>query len=528
MAADDLGIGEALATSPSALAVRARSELVATLDAAEDYETLGRGAGLAGFLAMVDRMLDEDEDVEVAPPDPLSPAVRLLTIHSAKGLEFGHVVVTGVADGALPNVRATGCEVTRSGRASVPDALRRDGDRASPTLWDPRAVDAHVAGYRAEGADEQRRLFYVAVTRARESVLVTSSTWVWAAGGLPRKTAVKASYLAELRAAGFAVEAVGPPAPAANPLEPLVLFDPPAASTPTPLERALVDGRPLGGPLAPPVAVRVAAVREVAASLVTREEAARRVAPAPPREHTVTDLVLAARCPVAYARRRVLGLPHAPSEAARRGTLVHRWLEERAWALQEGADPALVARPWQAAALLPLLPADGALPRRPVLDDDAGADAVADDPPEPVGSDREADRLADRFLATPYAGRVPEAAELPLVLTIGGAYVRGTLDLLYGSPSPSGEGAWEVVDLKTGPAPADEAGWLQLEAYALAVADGGRDLGAATLTFLSLAGRSARAVSRPARPRDEIVASLRAALAATVGPYGCGGCRWCG
>jgi hypothetical protein len=206
--------------------------------------------------------------------------------------------------------------------------------------------------------------------------------------------------------------------------------------------------------------------------------------------------------------------------------LVHRWLEERAWALQEGADPALVARPWQAAALLPLLPEDGASRRRPTIDADAGADGPVDDPPEPVGSDAEADRLADRFLASPYAGRVPEAAELPLVLTIGGAYIRGTADLLYGAPA-GGADEWEVVDLKTGPAPTDEAGWLQLEAYALAVADGGRSLGAATLTFLSLSGRRATAVSRPARSRAEIVASLQAALQGTRGPYACDGCRWC-
>jgi DNA helicase-2/ATP-dependent DNA helicase PcrA len=243
-------------------------------------------------------------------------------------------------------------------------------------------------------------------------------------------------------------------------------------------------------------------------------------------EHTVTDLVLAARCPVAYARRRVLGLPQAPSGAARRGTLVHRWLEERAWALQEGADPMLVPRPWQAAALLPLLPVD---PGRAaaVVDADAGADAAVDDPPEPVGSDAEADRLADRYLATPYASRVPAAAELPLVLTIGGQYVRGTADLLFVAADGGADADWEVVDLKTGPPPADDAAWLQLESYALAIADGGRPLDRATLTFLALGGRRVSVSSRPARPRARIVADLRAALEATRRPATCPGCPWC-
>jgi len=532
LAADDLGISDALATSPSPQAVRARSELVATVDAAEEYETMRRGAGLAGFLAMVDRMLDEEEDVEVAPPDPLSPAVRLLTIHSAKGLEFSHVVVAGVVDQALPNTRATGCDVTKSGRAAVPDDLRRDRARRSPEPWDVAAVTAHVDDYRMEAADEQRRLFYVAVTRARRHVLLTRSTWVWAADGGPKKAAAKSSYFDELTAAGHTVQGHGLPAPAANPLAPLVRFDPPVRTPPSPLEEALTTGAGVerfasdeAEHAADDLARRLGAVRAVAAGLLEREAAERAVPPAPPTEHTVTDLVLAARCPVAYARRRVLGLPQAPSEAVRRGTLVHRWLEERAWALQEGVDPGLVPRPWQAAALLPLLPVDG----RPVataVDPDAGADAAVDDPPEPVGSDTEADRLADRFLRTPYAHRVPVAAELPLVLTIGGAFVRGTADLLFAGDTDDPD-AWEVVDLKTGAPPADDAGWLQLEAYALAIADGGRPLDRAALTFLSLGGGRTTVVSRPARPRDVIVADLRAALAATRPPASCAGCRWC-
>jgi hypothetical protein len=175
-----------------------------------------------------------------------------------------------------------------------------------------------------------------------------------------------------------------------------------------------------------------------------------------------------------------------------------------------------------------LLPVVGTRAATPAIDPDAGAGAAVDDPPEPVGSDAEADRLADRFLRTPYAARVPEAAELPVVLTVGGAFVRGTADVVYGD-GPDGGVGWEVVDLKTGPAPTDDAGWLQLEAYALAVADdGGRRLDDATLSFVSLAGRRASIASRRPRPRDEIVTSLRAALAATAGPYTCAGCRWCG
>lgn len=519
LVADDLGITDALATSPAAAAVRARSELLATLEAAEEYEAMARGAGLAGFLTMIDRMLEEDEDVEVAPPDPLSPAVRLLTIHSAKGLEFGHVVVTGVVDSVLPNAQATGAEVTASGRATVPHDLRRDGDRRSPALWDHQAVAASVDAHRAEAADEQRRLFYVAATRARMSLLLTGSSWTWGADGSPKAKPSTSSYFRELEAAGFTVESDGAPRPDANPLPPLVLFDPPPAPAIGPLERAVVAGEAITTDR--PDGARREAVDALATTLLARRRAEQTRPPAPPAEHTVTDLVLAARCPAAYRRRRVLGVPAPPSPAARRGTQVHRWLEERSWALQEGGDPSMVPRPWQAAALLPLLPPEHGR-RRATVDDDAGAGGPVDDPAEPVASDAEADALADRFERSPYALVVPEATELPVVLTVGGAYVRGTADLVFRD-----EAGWEVVDLKTGPAPADDAGWLQLEAYALALADSGRDLGDARLTFLSLAGPRAVAATRRARSRAEVVASLASALASTAGPYRCDGCTWC-
>lgn len=515
--ADDVGVTDALATSPAVQAVRATSELLATVEAAEEYEALGRGTGLAGFLTMIDRMLDEDEDVEVAPPDPLSPAVRLLTIHSAKGLEFDHVIVTGVVDTALPNAQATGAEVKASGRSSVPHDLRRDGATSSPALWDPTAIAASVAAHRDEASDEQRRLFYVAVTRARTSVLLTRSTWGWAADGSPRARRSTSSYFDELDRAGFAIEPDDTPIPDTNPLPPLVLFEPAPPATIGPIERAVVAGEAIE------VAdeERAGDVERTAQALLAREREERTAPPAPPREPTVTDLVLAARCPAAYGRERVLGLPHAPSPAARRGAQLHRWLEERSWALQEGGDPSLVARPWQSAALLPLLPSEHGR-RRATVDDDAGAGGPVDDPAEPIASDAEADRLADRFERSPYATRVPDAAELPLVLTVGGAFVRGTADLVF-----TDESVWEVVDLKTGVAPTDDAGWLQLEAYALALADSGRDLRRARLSFLSLSGARAAVTTRAARPRAEILGSLRAALAATAGPYRCDGCAWC-
>lgn len=80
-------------------------------------------------------------------------AVRLLTAHRSKGLEWRVVVIAGVQEGSWPDVR-------RRGSLLQNDRLGRDG------LVAPPSTSALVA--------EERRLFYVAATRAKERLVVTA------------------------------------------------------------------------------------------------------------------------------------------------------------------------------------------------------------------------------------------------------------------------------------------------------------------------------------------------------------------
>ena len=80
-------------------------------------------------------------------------AVRLLTAHRSKGLEWRIVVVAGVQEGSWPDLR-------RRGSLLQADRLGRDG------LVEPPTTTAMLA--------EERRLFYVAVTRARQRLIVTA------------------------------------------------------------------------------------------------------------------------------------------------------------------------------------------------------------------------------------------------------------------------------------------------------------------------------------------------------------------
>ena len=93
----------------------------------EDGKTLIEATQSIALLSMLD---DQDEDVD---------AVRLSTLHAAKGLEFGHVFLVGVEEGLLPH------------------AGSEDDD---PAL-------------RSQRIEEERRLMYVGVTRAQRSLSIS-------------------------------------------------------------------------------------------------------------------------------------------------------------------------------------------------------------------------------------------------------------------------------------------------------------------------------------------------------------------
>jgi DNA helicase-2/ATP-dependent DNA helicase PcrA len=99
------------------------------------------------FLAPNLDITDPDDDSNDVDPD--REAVRVLTVHRAKGLEFDTVFVCGLVDGRFP-VRS------RPAVLSLPGELLRDA----------AAEDKALA--------EERRLFYVAITRARNELVLTS------------------------------------------------------------------------------------------------------------------------------------------------------------------------------------------------------------------------------------------------------------------------------------------------------------------------------------------------------------------
>ncbi|WP_433327456.1 ATP-dependent helicase [Spirillospora sp. CA-294931] len=93
---------------------------------------------------------------------PQGEAVRILTAHRSKGLEWDVVVVAGVQEGVWPDVRLRGSLLGIEELVEHAAGNQADGSAAAG------------ASMAAKMLDEERRLFYVAVTRARKRLVVTA------------------------------------------------------------------------------------------------------------------------------------------------------------------------------------------------------------------------------------------------------------------------------------------------------------------------------------------------------------------
>ena len=107
--------------------------------------------------------VEPDAPVEGVEPD----AVRLMTVHAAKGLEFPVVCLADL--GRQPNARTP--DLLLDGERVGVRLMRLDGERSTPAL----AYDELCAERRAREAEEEDRILYVAMTRARELLLLSGS-----------------------------------------------------------------------------------------------------------------------------------------------------------------------------------------------------------------------------------------------------------------------------------------------------------------------------------------------------------------
>lgn len=359
-----------------------------------------RGPDLRGFLDLVDRMAEAgDQDPgEATVIDPDLNAVRLATIHSAKGQEFPAVVIADASHG-LPAVHPA-VLVDRQGGAGIRIA-RVGGDPVRALGYDARRAEAQAAA-----AAEERRITYVAATRAERHLAVVGRSSA-------RRNTDDAAFTV-LR--GALDPGAGPVSelPGGGRVALVREEVPPAAGDGRRPRLAPPEPRPAEAPrIAPPPAADPVAGRRLSfTGLATLGTCARRF-------HLEHERGLRGRPGAVAPVPRPGGGRAGAWAAAALGDLVHRALAAHGWG---GPAP---APGWAAAA------------------------ARAAGLPASAADEARAEHLVARALSGPAADRIraapSRAAEQPFAIAVAGAVLTGAIDLLV----DEGDGRAMVVDWKT-------------------------------------------------------------------------------
>lgn len=492
-----IGIEAQARTRSSEVGGAGREHLDAFADVVSGYanRTSATLTGLLSFLAAAEHVENglAPGEIEVAPD-----RVQILTVHSAKGLEWEVVAVPHLTAGVFPSTQASATWL--GSVAELPPALRGDrafdGESADGVpvlgledLYNRKDLEDAITGHKkalgTRRLDEDRRLFYVALTRTERALFVSGHHWT-ETGSEPKGPSPFLLELEELVSAAasapgksLGVIDVWAPAPDDGSENPLTATPRTAMWPRDPLGRRRAD-----------VERGADSVREALADLDKPGPAESESAPDPlddpdnwaadvdallaernarvsgtadvelPAQLSVSQLVDLAADPDELAARLRRPLPFPPNPLARRGTAFHAWVEQR----------------FGATRLLDFDELPGAA--------DTG-----------VGTETELALLQDAFLRSPWADRNPVEVEVPFETSVAGTVLRGRIDAVFADP----DGGWTVIDWKTGAEPSaanEKAVVMQLAAYRLAWAE-------------LMAARQAQVTGRPADlPLDKVRAAF--------------------
>jgi DNA helicase-2/ATP-dependent DNA helicase PcrA len=138
----------------------------------DSFRDRSRDHSLPKFMEYLELVLLSETEEEVAQVDEIEAAVQVMTIHQAKGLEFDSVFVPALVEGRLPQPH-------RGDRFRIPAQL------------------AGETGGREDQVAEERRLLYVAMTRARTRLHLS-----WADSYEGSRTWRRSRFLDEIETAG--------------------------------------------------------------------------------------------------------------------------------------------------------------------------------------------------------------------------------------------------------------------------------------------------------------------------------------
>jgi len=415
------------------------------------------GATVPGLLAYLDAAEQVENGLAPAEASVATDRVQILTVHAAKGLEWQVVAVPHLSGRVFPSTASQRTWLTDAG--DLPPLLR--GDRATASGLGVPVLDTsdvndrkrlsdkisdHKRSLEQRRIDEERRLLYVALTRAEDTLLLSGHHW----GVSEAKPRGPSEFLSELKDIIETSEAAGDPCGVIEHWAPT-----PADGTPNPLRDRAIEAiwptdpagpqrthldngavmvtKAMSGDLDPNADDVHGWVADVDALLAERDRATDAPITPLPTQLSVSTLVELSRDPDAVAQRLRRRLPTRPDPHALLGTAFHDWVQ----------------RFFHAERLFDLDDLPGAVDR------DAGA----------------ADELAElqaAFAVSPWAARTPVDVEVPFDMVIGGRVVRGRIDAIFADD----DGGTTVVDWKTGDPPdtpeAKQHAAIQLAVYRLA------------------------------------------------------------
>ena len=473
------GITDALESSSSRATPAARQNISNFLDQVATFSPVDGEASLRTFINYLDAAEAAEETLEATQPAD-QDSVKLMTVHNAKGLEFECVFVPSVAAAEgrsggkvwsiFPNTRGSNPLTSYS---ELPYEVREDAEHL------PR-FEGNLNKFRQAVSErvieDERRLFYVSLTRAKQRLAVTASWW-YGRDKSPKGPSEFFEDLEALAERGLLEVVRRDDKPDENPMfdqmedrrtwppAPRVGLDDPLFPDGwgTAGDRAVADPTTIAALLdAIPADERARAEEMIAAherDIALIADAQRREVPVEteaPEIISATSFVRLAKADMG-AWQLLRPLPERPTAERRIGTEVHRLIEEKARGMAPYPDEAELDEP-------------------SAVTDPAKIDEYL--------ANFESSGYADRELAQLPSGEL--MVELPFTLKREGRMIRGRIDAVYQAE----DGGLEIVDFKTGQRFEVDDAHDQLALYAEALRANGL-LGAGdpvALTYLFLDG----------------------------------------